>query len=215
MNQQITKMTGRNGWHFQTRRAQAKQRTYEQLVDAARRLFDEKGYEATTIRDVAEAVGMSTGAVFSNFLDKAALFVDVINTDCERLNLRMAQTDLSGCSVALALERLLAVAHDHYADQLGLLQAMVSFIWRSDLSPDRRTLHGLNAIKAHLAGALSRGVETGALKPNTNVQLMTEMLINSYIANYRRRIAGDLVSSEFLALQRQQIDILLAGCVAA
>src|SRR5580704_11401173 len=71
--------------HTMTRRALAKQRTRRQLLDAAKRLFNERGYEAATVRDIAAAAGLSTGAVFASFSDKADLFGEVIIDDCEAL----------------------------------------------------------------------------------------------------------------------------------
>jgi AcrR family transcriptional regulator len=56
------------------RRQQAKARTRAKVIDAARRLFVAKGYAAATIRDIAREAGMSTGAVFANFTDKADLW---------------------------------------------------------------------------------------------------------------------------------------------
>lgn len=60
------------------RRAQAKARTYQKVLDAAASLFAaEGGYERATIRSIAKAAGMSTGAVFANFQDKAAIYATV------------------------------------------------------------------------------------------------------------------------------------------
>lgn len=57
------------------RRAQAKALTYRKVKDAAAGLFAaEGGYEAATIRSIAKAAGMSTGAVFASFRDKAAIY---------------------------------------------------------------------------------------------------------------------------------------------
>ena len=44
------------------------------VLAAARRLFTEKGYEATNVRDIAAAAGRSTGSVFGNWRDKEALW---------------------------------------------------------------------------------------------------------------------------------------------
>lgn len=56
------------------RRQQAKARTRQKVLDAARFLFERGGYEKATIREIAKEAGMSTGAVFANFEDKAALY---------------------------------------------------------------------------------------------------------------------------------------------
>ena len=63
------------------RRQAAKVRTRQKVLDAARGLFAERGYEPATIRDIARGAGMSTGAVFANFQDKAELFEAVLTED--------------------------------------------------------------------------------------------------------------------------------------
>lgn len=55
-------------------RVLAKQRTAEKVMKAARALFETEGYAKATIRDIAKAAGMSTGAVFANYTDKAELY---------------------------------------------------------------------------------------------------------------------------------------------
>lgn len=55
-------------------RAVAKAATRARVLEAARVGFNTLGYERTTIRDIARMAGMSTGAVFANFTDKAALY---------------------------------------------------------------------------------------------------------------------------------------------
>ena len=56
------------------RRQQAKARTRAKVLEAARELFERDGFDKATIREIAKAAGMSTGAVFANFEDKAHLY---------------------------------------------------------------------------------------------------------------------------------------------
>lgn len=58
-------------------RAQRQAVTRERVLTAARAAFEQKGYEDATVRLIARAAGLSTGAVFSNFTDKAALYTAV------------------------------------------------------------------------------------------------------------------------------------------
>lgn len=57
-----------------TKRQQAKAATQAKVLAAAREAFHHSGYYAVRIRDLAKAVGMSTGAIFSSFPSKAELF---------------------------------------------------------------------------------------------------------------------------------------------
>lgn len=49
-------------------------RSRTQILEAALELFSHQGYRATSIRDVAERAGVSTGNVYHHFRDKDAIF---------------------------------------------------------------------------------------------------------------------------------------------
>jgi AcrR family transcriptional regulator len=50
-------------------------RTRAALLEAARALIREKGYERTTMEDVAARAGMTTGAIYGNFKNRDELFI--------------------------------------------------------------------------------------------------------------------------------------------
>jgi AcrR family transcriptional regulator len=50
-------------------------RTRAKLLEAARALIREKGYEHTRLEDIAERAGMTTGAIYGNFKSRDDLFI--------------------------------------------------------------------------------------------------------------------------------------------
>ena len=52
-----------------------RERTRAALLEAARWLVREKGYERTTIEEVARRAGMTTGAIYGNFKNRDELFI--------------------------------------------------------------------------------------------------------------------------------------------
>lgn len=48
--------------------------TRRQVLDAALELFSHHGYRATSVKEIAEAAGVSTGNVYHHFPDKEAIF---------------------------------------------------------------------------------------------------------------------------------------------
>lgn len=50
-------------------------RTRAALLEAARAVIREKGYERTTLEDVAGRAGMTTGAIYGNFKNRDELFI--------------------------------------------------------------------------------------------------------------------------------------------
>ncbi len=55
-------------------------RTRAKLLEAARSLIREKGHENTTLEDIAERAGMTTGAIYGNFKNRDELFISLGQT---------------------------------------------------------------------------------------------------------------------------------------
>jgi AcrR family transcriptional regulator len=60
-----------------TRRAEKAQQTYRRIVEAATRLFLERGYVPTTIEAIADAADVAVETVYARFRNKANLMVAV------------------------------------------------------------------------------------------------------------------------------------------
>lgn len=56
-------------------RGDKRERTRAALLEAARALVREKGYERTTLEEVAARAGMTTGAIYGNFRNRDELFI--------------------------------------------------------------------------------------------------------------------------------------------
>jgi AcrR family transcriptional regulator len=58
-------------------RKQSQERTREELVAAAARVFARRGYHRATVEEIAAEAGFTTGAVYSNFDGKEELFLAI------------------------------------------------------------------------------------------------------------------------------------------
>ena len=65
-------------------RIESKERTRTLLLEATRACVSEKGYEGTSIADIAEHAGFSKGAFFSNFETKEDAFLEVLRMEKAR-----------------------------------------------------------------------------------------------------------------------------------
>jgi AcrR family transcriptional regulator len=59
-------------------RVERKERTRSDLLEAARRVFLRRGFHGASLDEIAETAGYTKGAVYSNFSDKDALFLAVL-----------------------------------------------------------------------------------------------------------------------------------------
>ena len=62
-----------------------KAETREMIVQAARKVFSEKGYHKAQIADIVKAAGISTGSIYAHFKDKRDLFEQIIRENLEVL----------------------------------------------------------------------------------------------------------------------------------
>ena len=67
----------------------------EQLLDVGRRLFAERGFEGTSIEEIAAQAGVSKPVVYEHFGGKEGLYAVVVDREVERL-LAMATSLLDG-----------------------------------------------------------------------------------------------------------------------
>ena len=78
------------------KQAERRAATIEAILKAARRLFGERGFAATTIDDIAEAARVAKGAVYHHFTTKEAIFesvFDEVSRDLVREIDRAARTE--------------------------------------------------------------------------------------------------------------------------
>jgi AcrR family transcriptional regulator len=194
-----------------TRRALAKQQTRVKVVAAARKLFSEHGYEGATIRDIAAAAGMSTGAVFANFSDKSDLFREIMLSDLSKLVTEMRDAAARARGVEDALLKIFSTGYAFYRTQMPLARALLSVSWAPQDGEQFRKLAPLNDIQQLILEQLNAAVERGELGQEAEVKLRGQMLYEAYLANYPQAIFEGWGLEALQARARDQIRIILAG----
>lgn len=147
------------------RRTQAERResTRAALIDAGRRLFAERGYEAVSSEEIVAAAGVTRGALYHHFDGKRGLFGEVFEQIEAEL---VGRFDLSGLVGATPLDALLG-AVDQFLElslesevqRIALLDGPSVLGWEAWYEVEAR--HGLGLIEAGLNAAL----EAGEIKP--------------------------------------------------
>jgi AcrR family transcriptional regulator len=194
-----------------TRRALAKQQTRQKVLAAARRLFSEQGYEGATIRDIAAAAGMSTGAVFANFSDKSDLFREIMVDDIEALMAAMREAAARGRNIEEALLKMFMAGYTFYKSRMQLARAAFSVSWDKDSGPSLRGLPASLSIQEIFTEQLTAAVTRGELSQEAEVKLRSQMLFDTYLSNFPQAIFEGWSLDALQARSRDQIRILLAG----
>jgi AcrR family transcriptional regulator len=108
-------------------------RTRAALLEAARALIREKGYERTTIEEVARRAGMTTGAIYGNFKNRDELFIAL----GQRYWAPIVPKVAPGATLAEAMHALakatLAAVHDRTPVAVGRLTGLAYTLTNAEL----------------------------------------------------------------------------------
>ena len=193
-------------------RAARKQATRERVLAAARDLFDEVGYEASTIRMIATRAGVAVGSVFTTFASKAEILSEVM---LHRLDGLYAELDsvlphLRG-SCADRLRSIMAI---HYSVEMRRPRLFAAFVASSFAEFDERIVvpFGRNErLRGMLGDVLIDGMKRGDVRANADIDLFVDTLLAAYGFNYRLAVQKNADAQTLTALMDRQIGLLVDG----
>jgi len=108
-------------------------RTRAKLLEAARCLIREKGYEHTTLDAIAQRAGMTTGAIYGNFKNRDELFLALGQTYWAPIQPRV-RPDSTFPEILRALaDATLAVIPDRSAAAVGRLTGLAYTLTHEEL----------------------------------------------------------------------------------
>ena len=160
------------------RRAEQVERNRTAVLDAARRVFLDRGYGGATVDAIAEEAGFSKGVVYSQFGSKADMFMELLE---QRINERAAQNErvAAGKPLAPAARELLLAANRDVVSEHGWAQLLVEFRAHAARDPvlNRRYADAHRRTVAELAGLLARVHDRDGTPPVVPVTSMAEFVL--------------------------------------
>lgn len=105
------------------RRERRKAQTRARLLGAARRLFVQRGYDATRPQDVAEAADVAVGTFYAHFSDKRGAFLAFTEEAAAELMERIRAASADAGSFEERLDRSLQALLTFAEEQPGILGA--------------------------------------------------------------------------------------------
>jgi TetR/AcrR family acrAB operon transcriptional repressor len=192
------------------------QETRNAILDAAEQLFSEHGVSRTSLEDIAQAAGVTRGAIYWHFKDKSDLFAAMVNR------------------VTLPMEAMVARSSDEsVADPLASLKACaVSALKRTATDPQCQRVFDIVTHKCEYLGemagvarrigsiqkgcvdrseqAIRNAVKRGMLPASVNPRLAAiglDAMLFGLISNW-------LANNDYVALERQaeaMIDLYMNG----
>jgi AcrR family transcriptional regulator len=167
----------------ETRRDLQKRETREAIQRAARALFDEKGFEGTTVRAIASGAGVGVGTVHLHFKDKESLLLECLIDDIAENDRRSWESLPRGVGLR---EQLLHLAREGFrgwtrrpALSRVLLRQMIF-----SRAPALNRLRDIDQqVMDRISGLLTRARERGEIRAGVDPALATRAIFSFYFTS--------------------------------
>jgi len=185
----------------------------EEIVDAAAKVFQRKGYHAATVQDIADAVGILKGSLYHHLKSKEDLLYLVVKEPMAEMYAAMAEIAGSGLPAAEKLRRAI-LAHlegfdRHYPHMFVYVREREEMkrLYRERLNVSPKQYEG------YWQRILREGVKSGEFRPDLDVKVVSYGLLGMLNWAYKWYDPGGRLG--FREVAEQFSKLALAGVAIA
>lgn len=178
-------------------RKRGRPRTFDsaEVLEAAQRTFERKGYAEATLDDLACAMGINRPSLYAAFTDKKTLYQQALDLYAERM-CAMFTAALDEDDLQTALRSLYKVALDAYRGEDGeVVGCMVACTAVTPALRDAgirsQTKSIMDDIDAIVGRRIARAVNERALSNDTNVATLSQLVVGVLHTLALRARAGE------------------------
>lgn len=192
-----------------------KQSTRRKVLEAARDLFNEIGYDESTIRAIAERAGVSVGSVFTTFASKADVLSQVMEDRVEALyaELDRVARHLRGTTCDRVCS-FFAIHYDFECRRVKLFLAHIAASFSPSLEATTVPYGRNTRFKGMLVALLVDGVDRGEVRADADLDLVLDTLMAAYAWNYRLAAQRGADSATLTAIMERQVRLIFDGLKA-
>lgn len=172
----------------------------DRIRRATRTVMGEKGFEKTTIREIALRAGVGHGTVFSYSRDKVELCLICIQEELEELGLRTFNDLRSSDPVAKQIVDYLAPRYtwwERYRELFFAATQQLTGRYGGDAPPELRRAQIRRAeTRGRIAEILERGKGSGEIGKNADIGTISRILLDIYLQELRFWLNDDQISHD-------------------
>ena len=177
------------------RREQNKQQCRARILKASRQLFRSKGFDETTMEDVAAGAEVSKATLYNYFASKDSLLLGIAEAALEEIRVLIA-TQL--CEEPDAVEKLRRVMRTFVQDAVQYLALGRKIFYLNSF--EQSELHQTRVeMEAILTALVEQARTQGALRAEVSVQTAVEVLMGLYFTALYQWPDADALSARDVA----------------
>ena len=160
------------------RRERKKRELRTRIYETARQLFLERGFEATTVAEIAEAADVAQGTFFNHFPGKQAVLAEITSEASDHLQ---GMVDAQRARPVPSLARIAGFA-DAVASELGRARGLARDVILELMRTGAREGQAypyLAGVYAPFAAILREGQENGEVRSDLDADFLAEIVIGA------------------------------------
>ncbi len=152
--------------------------TREDIVAAAGRMFADKGYHGTSMRDLGSELGLLGSSLYSHIDSKEDLLVEVVDEGA-RLFLNSSQRAMAVDGGAEKKLRALIAGHvDVVLDHLDVVRTYLNEARMLDESHRTRVVSARDHYESRFRNVISQGVEEGVFRSDVDPKIASIFILS-------------------------------------
>lgn len=185
-------------------------RRRQELLDLSARLFAERGFVSTTVRDIADEAGILSGSLYHHFDSKESMVDEILSSFLDELFARYQSITARDLGARERLEAVVAESFEsidrrHHA--VAIFQNEAAYLAQFErFAYLRRRGREFRELWQQI---LTDGVRSGDFRPGLDVDLVYRFIRDTVWVAVRWYRPGGRLSAQHVA--EQYLDILLDG----
>ncbi len=204
-------MTHKPDAKTKSRRERRIERRKQEIIDAAARIFAEKGYANATTKEIADAADMAEGTLYNYFGGKRELLLSIAGQ--MQTTMRVILQDIDQIEKREEMIALIEKAYTDLATKLPFIRAFWTEAWVDDDILQNYAAQHLQRIAAQIQTFIARRIDAGVLAP-VDPACAASMVIGMFTAPILPALRGAQdfpAPQERRALAETMIALLLNG----
>ncbi|NPU09315.1 TetR/AcrR family transcriptional regulator [Bradyrhizobium sp. 83012] len=191
----------------------------ERILDAAREVFLERGFDGTSIDEIAERAPASKPTIYARYAGKPALFAAIVERSIgELVSLRSSYTPPVGTVQEQLVGLAMAIVDRAFKESIGLLRVTIGEAYRfPDLSCQfhevsrKRTVQVVEVLLADTLGSAGLPARRGPSKaPEASAEIFIDLIVLPLLMRALMGMKERTIRKEMPGFVRERVKIFLA-----
>lgn len=188
------------------------ERTKRKILDAATLLFNENGYDKTSVQDICEKAGISKGAFFHHFPTKELLFLEILNEFLEKLDIRMKEIEKNSKNVPQAMIDMTKILEEIFIISENKLTIFLEFVKQAEKNEDimKSLSKQFEKFEKYIENLIENGKKEGSIKNEINSKFFSSLIVSLSIGMILRK---SLFKYDKKALSKELFDFIFNSII--